>query len=257
MGRRGRKEGDLKRLRWYVVLSVLLVATSVLFYLAQIAIFRRVEDTLFYLLQDVAFVPIQVLLVTLIIARLLSESDKRALLKKLNMLIGAFYSEVGTGLLKYISHFSREFTGIAPHLLVRPDWARKDFARSERYVQTLEPQLDARRGDLAQLRNFLEGKRNFLLSLLANPNLLEHAAFTDLLWAVLHLSEELSARPYLADLPETDYEHLTGDIERAYLQLLSQWLAYLRHLKENYPYLFSLSVRTNPIDTNASPVVKE
>jgi hypothetical protein len=45
-------------------------------------------------------------------------------------------------------------------------------------------------------------------------------------------------------------------MKRAYLLLISEWLAYLKHLKENYPYLFSLSVRTNPFDPNASPVFK-
>jgi hypothetical protein len=255
--RRGRQARNLKRVQWYIALSLLLVGTSVIFYLVQIALFHRGEDTFFYLFQDLAFVPIQVLLVTLIIAKLLQESEKRALLKKLNMLIGAFFSEVGAELLKYLSHFSGEFTDLAPHLLVRPDWSRKDFANAERFVKTLEPRLDARRNDLTNLRHFLAGKRNFLLSLLANPNLLEHAAFTDLLWAVLHLSEELTARPGLNDLPASDYEHLSGDIERAYLQLLSQWLAYLRHLKENYPYLFSLAVRTNPLDREANPVVKK
>jgi hypothetical protein len=30
----------------------------------------------------------------------------------------------------------------------------------------------------------------------------------------------------------------------------------MKHLKANYPYLFSLAVRTNPFDTNASVEVK-
>jgi hypothetical protein len=34
-----------------------------------------------------------------------------------------------------------------------------------------------------------------------------------------------------------------------------QWLDYLRYLKTNYPYLFSLAIRTNPFDEKASPVV--
>lgn len=29
----------------------------------------------------------------------------------------------------------------------------------------------------------------------------------------------------------------------------------MKHLKESYPYLFSLAVRTNPFDPAASPVV--
>ena len=31
----------------------------------------------------------------------------------------------------------------------------------------------------------------------------------------------------------------------------------LLHLKKKYPYLFSLSMRTNPFDTNASAIIRE
>jgi hypothetical protein len=255
MGKKHSSGNNMGRLRWYILMSVLLAGSSVVFYLAQIAIFHRSEDTFFYLLQDIAFVPIQVLLVTLIIARLLKESEKRALLKKLNMLIGAFYSEVGTDLIRYLSHFSMGLTDLTPHLIVKADWSRKDFANAIHFAQNFDPGLNSRKSDLIKLRGFLEDKRGFMLSLLANPTLLEHNTFTDLLWAVLHLSEELTARHYLTDLPESDYQHLTGDMQRAYMHVLSQWLAYMRHLKEDYPYLFSLAVRTNPMDVNASPVV--
>ena len=95
-----------------------------------------------------------------------------------------------------------------------------------------------------------------MLGLLANPNLLEHDTFTDLLWAVFHLSEELSSRPILEGLPEKDYDHLTGDMKRAYAQLLSEWLFYMKHLKKDYPYLFSLAIRMNPMDANANPIVE-
>jgi hypothetical protein len=33
------------------------------------------------------------------------------------------------------------------------------------------------------------------------------------------------------------------------------WLEYMEHLKDNYPYLFSLAMRVNPFDKTASPVV--
>ena len=243
-------------LKWYIILSCLLISFSVVSYVIQIAIFHRAEDTFFYMLQDIAFVPIQVLLVTFIIARLLNEREKRTLLKKLNMLIGAFYSEVGTYLMKYCSQFSSDLSGLAPHLLVADSWTHKDFTSAMKQIHTADPRIDSRRNDLKELKRFLEQKRGFLLSLLANPNLLEHDTFTDLLWAVFHLLGELSSRPVLEGLPETDYDHLTGDINRAYTRLLSQWLSYMEHLKGDYPYLFSLAIRTNPMDIHASPIVK-
>jgi hypothetical protein len=35
------------------------------------------------------------------------------------------------------------------------------------------------------------------------------------------------------------------------------WLDYMRHLKADYPYLFSLAIRTNPFRLDASPVIRQ
>jgi hypothetical protein len=109
--------------------------------------------------------------------------------------------------------------------------------------------------DLIKLKNILIQKREFILMLLENPNLLEHDAFTDLLWAATHLSEELEARPSLVDLPDSDLEHLAGDIRRLYDHLVSEWLDYIEHLKEKYPFLFSLVLRTHPFQECQSALV--
>jgi hypothetical protein len=37
--------------------------------------------------------------------------------------------------------------------------------------------------------------------------------------------------------------------------LVTEWLSYMRHLSDSYPYLFSLAMRTNPFDPQASPEV--
>ena len=95
-----------------------------------------------------------------------------------------------------------------------------------------------------------------MLGLLENPNLLEHESFTNLLWAVFHLTEELIHRRRLKGLPDSDYKHLSGDIKRIYHLLIAEWLEYMEHLKNDYPYLFSLAMRMNPFDANASVEVK-
>jgi len=95
-----------------------------------------------------------------------------------------------------------------------------------------------------------------LLRLLANPNLLEHDSFTNLLWAVFHLTDELAHRKDVNTILDSDYVHLAGDVKRAYVLLISEWLDYMKHLKVNYPYLFSLAMRTNPFDPEAKPEVQ-
>ena len=107
------------------------------------------------------------------------------------------------------------------------------------------------------LKDFLSERRAFLLRLLENPNLLEHEKFTELLWAVFHLTEELEYRGDLKSLPETDYRHIEGDIKRAYVILISEYLDYIKHLRSSYPYLFSLASRINPFNDEASPIVTQ
>jgi len=97
--------------------------------------------------------------------------------------------------------------------------------------------------------------KGFLLALLENPQLIEHDSFTPLLQALFHLTEELMARETLTGLPTTDYAHLSGDINRVYRLLMIEWLTYMKYLKQNYPYLFSLAMRQNPFDKNASITV--
>ncbi len=130
-------------------------------------------------------------------------------------------------------------------------WTDKDFDRAGKYIKEVRHDIDSRQGNLEFLRSFLIGKRTFMLRLLENPILLEHDSFTDLLWAVFHVKDELANRQKLNDLPENDLDHLTEDIHRAYNRLIAEWIEYMRHLKKEYPYLFSLAVRTNPFDLDA------
>ena len=85
----------MKRYRWSIMLGISLLTVSVLSYFVQIEIFHDPHNTFFYMLQDFAFVPIQVLLVTLILNELLAHRSKQELRAKMNMVIGAFYSEMG------------------------------------------------------------------------------------------------------------------------------------------------------------------
>ena len=89
-----------------------------------------------------------------------------------------------------------------------------------------------------------------------NPNILEHESFAELLRAVFHAVEELATRERIVDLPAQDLHHLANDMRRVYVLLVEQWLGYMRHLQEEYPYLFSLAMRTNPFDREASPIVR-
>ena len=241
----------MKRFKWQILLGLALIIISIVLYLIQYAIFKDTRNIIFYLIQDLAFVPINVLLVTLIITWLLNEREKRSLLNKLNMVIGAFFSEVGTPLFKCFFRFDAHFDKIRTNFIITADWSDKDFQGAGRSIKDYDYKVESQRGDLEELRSCLLQKRGFMLALLENPNLLEHESFTELLWAVFHLTEELVNRENLTGLSSADFDHIANDIKRAYTALISEWLKYMNHLKNEYPYLFSLAVRMNPFDPNA------
>ena len=246
----------MKNSSWRVFLLAGLVLLSAGLYFLHFVIFHDARHIFIYLMGDIAFLPVEVLFVTLIINQLLSNREKRAKLKKLNMVIGTFFSEVGSELLILFLAFEKNDTALKTVVLHDRRWADKDFKRLRQSLQEYHYEIDPGRGSLAELKDFLTSRREFLLTLLGNPNLLEHDNFTDLLWAVFHLTDELVYREDFMRLPPADLQHLAQDLRRAFHLLVLEWLAYMQHLKHDYPYLFSLAIRTNPFDAEASPIFK-
>ena len=145
---------------------------------------------------------------------------------------------------------------IKNNLAITAKWTDKDFQNAKKNIRLTPKQLNLDHENLNSINSLLLKKQNGLLSLLANPNLLEHQSFTDLLWAVFHLSDELSHRENFRDLPSTDLDHLKVDVHRAYMHVIMEWISYMKHLKKDYPYPFSVAVRTNPFDPAANIVIQ-
>jgi len=246
----------MKFLSWKIFLGLGLIALSVLLYSINYLIFRDTNYMFRLFLAQLGFLPISVLLVTIIINQLLSQRARAAKLRKLNMVIGAFFSEVGTDLLGMFSSYVPKLAAFRDEIKGLGSWSDRDFVACQQRLRHFDFEIVMAAGDPETLCYFLLSKRGFLLRLLENPNLLEHDTFANLLLAVFHLTEELAHRRDLHHLTPGDREHLAGDIERAYVSLISEWLAYMRHLKKNYPYLFSLAWRTNPFDPEASAIIE-
>jgi len=236
-------------------LGAWLFLTSILLYGLHFALFRNPEHIFVFGLGELAFLPIEVLVVTLIIHGLLDAREKRGRLEKMNMVVGAFYSEMGSALLSSLASADRDIEDVRRTLADKQNWTGRQLEGLRGRLKKHPFDIDIVRIDLEKLRDFLDSKRDFLLRLLENPNLLEHEQFTDLLFSVFHLAEELKARGDLAVLPQSDLAHLAGDIKRAYAAVTDEWIAYMRHLHDGYPYLFSLALRQNPFDQKASAIV--
>lgn len=239
------------------IMGLILVALSVLTYYIHYLIFRDPHHIFIFLVEDIAFVFLEVLLVGMVLERILARREKQHMFTKLNMVAGAFFSEIGNKLLSMLIKFYPEDCQICPCMDVTHDWGKKEYKAALSYIDKLKIMPQCSNVDLDMLKDFLLEKRSFILRLLENPYVLEHESGSELLWAVLHLTEELEARAFLGDLPETDQRYLFENIHRVYRLVATEWLVYIQYLKVNQPFLFTLILRVHPFRKNPSPVVTD
>lgn len=244
----------MKRHGFLIAAALILIALSAAIYLIHYAIFRDANHIFKFMVHHLAFLPLDVLVVALIIDRILSRREKQSMLNKMNMVAGVFFDEMGTRLMeRLMTAFDR--SEVTARLGVKRDWGTGDFRKAAVLTDTSKLRANIHAISLQELKEFLRQEREFMLRLLENPNLLEHERFTDMLWAVSHMAEELEMRHDLRDLPESDLAHIADDAGRAFNALAAEWLDYVRHLKLHYPYLFSLVLRTHPFQEHRSPIV--
>src|SRR6266567_2230447 len=81
-------------------------------------------------LANLAFLPLYVLFVTLVIERVLKERERLATRQKLNMVVGVFFSEVGSAMIMDCLAFVRDAPELHKILRVDIHWAPADFKKA-------------------------------------------------------------------------------------------------------------------------------
>lgn len=249
----------LEKLNNYWVIGIGLIALSAVLHYAHYLMFHNLHHTLIFLVADIAFIPLEVFFVTLVLDKLLESREKQHLIKKLNMLIGLFYSEFGADLFQAFVIADNQVAELEACCQVKYNWQDADFKLVKQQFEKHGHEIAMDKLDLVQLKTCLSDHKELLLNLIANPNLLEHESFSELLMAVFHLQEELAIRDVQKDqaqMDEHDVEHLKVDIERVYRHISVEWVRYLKHLKEHYPYLFLTACKKNPYDQREEQIIE-
>jgi hypothetical protein len=182
-----------------------------------------------------------------------NKRGKQIRLEKLNIIIGFFFSETGTQLLKIFTNNDHKLErSVRQSFMINSQWNDNDYASLKNQRPNFQLDIDEKNIRFVEIKKFLDDKGEVLIRLLENPTLQEHEDFTELIIAILHLKEELTARNQVKKLSDADRKHLAGDCKRAYFLLVDQWINYVQFIQKRYPFLFSLAVRQNPFDIDAS-----
>lgn len=228
-----------------IILVTILTTASALIYMIQYVIFRDPSNTFFYMLQDMAFLPFQAVIVSLVINRFLNITEKRRKMKKINVVISTFFVETGVEIMMSMSKFDQNHRKECEMIKLKELMDNKGKA-AKKLAEGFDYQFHVESLPLEELAVIMDQNRGFLLKLLENPNLLEHESFTDMLWSVFHVADELKTRGDLKKISKEDEKHLAKDLERAYKAMVMEWIGYINYLKVEYPYLYTIAIRKNP-----------
>lgn len=242
------------KINWKFLFGILMIVLSIAFYILHYLIFKDSHHIFLYLIGDIAFVFIEVLMVSIIIHNILNEWEKKSHLKKLNMVIETFFSDFGKQLLAFFSDYDENKSKIKDMLTCKEECGEINFNKVIKTLKEYNGDIDINKIDLQKLLDFLKSKRPSLVNLLQNPNLLEHQTFSETLMSIFHITEELAARD-LRNLSDEDIRHTKLDFDRAYMLLTKQWLNYMNYTKTHYPYFYLYAMKTNPFDEKSKRLV--
>ncbi|EKQ50142.1 hypothetical protein [Clostridium sp. Maddingley MBC34-26] len=231
----------MKNLKQYLFVSFILIFLSFIMFFVHYLIFGQLENTIYYSLMSLCFIPINILAVTLVFEKLVERRTKLERLSKLNMLVGLFFSDIGFTLLKII------VAGDEKIQLLNLDFS--DLKSSGDKLKLHDHNIKFEKIDYPKLEKLVIENRDILSNLISNENILEHETFADLLMSLMHLRDEIIFLQY-KELTDDDSIHINGDICRVYKTLTAQWINYLCHLKQFYPYQYSGAIKFNPFTLN-------
>jgi len=239
----------MKKYRHVIEIGAILLSFSLVLYFINFLIFGDIHHILLVMSEELAFMPIYVFITAVIAERLLARKEKLELARKMNALVGVFFSEMGNDMIRKLARFDLKFDRIQKEFTAVAEWDEEKSKYIRGILMEHESGIKDGNNDLNDIKTFMLSKKDFMLDLLSNISLIEKDEFSDLLLSVNHVVEEFKLRGDLSTYSKADVAHLHIDLERAYKHLISEWISYMLYLKKEYPYLYNLAVRANPFVT--------
>mgnify|MGYP006360029257 CR=1 FL=1 len=136
----------MKKLSWELKLSLCLIAATILIYTVKFLVIGDdgTSNTATYIFNALGFLPINVLLVTLILNGLLSMRAKKEQQEKMKMIVGLFFSEFGSRLLRIFVRCDTASGSLRSVMNVQKSWTKKDYSNAheilDKHCSRLKPE---------------------------------------------------------------------------------------------------------------------
>ena len=111
---------------WKVKFAVVMLIIAALFFASRIVVSGDPEEVISYLWKQIGFIPINIIIVAFLIDSIMSKKEHEAILEKIDMIMGTFFTKMGNDLIYVISqkneykHDTKDFESLR-------DWDDKDY----------------------------------------------------------------------------------------------------------------------------------
>ncbi|MCR5666902.1 MAG: hypothetical protein K6G01_08735 [Eubacterium sp.] len=214
---------------------VILLAVAVCIYLLQMFLFKEPRTTFFYLLQDLAFIPISIAVTTIVVGEVIGQRDKRESERKTRMLTSTFFTAMGMDLTESMKHMvvvDQELEDVVENRCTM------NLEQRLAFIEHKHVAMQAKKECFDEVKKLICGWETELLVISSNPLLLEHEDFSRLLFAIFHLIDEFRIRGDYDLLTQEDLRHYNEDFETTYKLLLKNMITNVRYQKQTYPNLY-------------------
>ena len=227
-------------------LILLLLCASALLYAIHYLIFRDLHHLAIFGLHELAFVPLEVILVTLGLDQLVEKTHREEARSKVSIIETLYFNESGGTMLRYLTSFDPDAARLRELLQVTEDWHSSDFRQAIRQLKSYPFLLDLDRIDFFGLHYHLSQRHEYYRSMLENPALTQSDAFTEMIMKIYLLWEELDGRTNLYQLPEKDRSYLAELLHEIYRELTEYWLDNVYNHSIHNRFRLHRAIESNP-----------
>lgn len=227
-------------------LILLLLCASALLYAIHYLIFRDLHHLAIFGLHELAFVPLEVILVTLGLDQLVEKTHREEARSKVSIIETLYFNESGGTMLRYLTSFDPDAARLRELLQVTEDWHSSDFRQAIRQLKSYPFLLDLDRIDFFGLHYHLSQRHEYYRSMLENPALTQSEAFTEMIMKIYLLWEELDGRTNLYQLPEKDRSYLAELLHEIYRELTEYWLDNVYNYSIHNRFRLHRAIESNP-----------
>lgn len=227
-------------------LILLLLCASALLYAIHYLIFRDLHHLAIFGLHELAFVPLEVILVTLGLDQLVEKTHREEARSKVSIIETLYFNESGGTMLRYLASFDPDAARLRELLQVTEDWHSSDFRQAIRQLKSYPFLLDLDRIDFFGLHYHLSQRHEYYRSMLENPALTQSEAFTEMIMKIYLLWEELDGRTNLYQLPEKDRSYLAELLHEIYRELTEYWLDNVYNHSIHNRFRLHRAIESNP-----------